>query len=238
MPRPPVSPTGDNHARPPFKARLIGRLVATLVGGIGRTLRIEVDDRCGALDDPPDSPWLWTVWHNRMFVVPTVWRKFLPGRSGAVLTSASKDGAILAETLRCFGAGAVRGSSSRGGAKASKALAEWVRAGFDIAITPDGPRGPKYRLAPGVVRLASITGARILPVTVRYENAWRLKSWDRFFLPKPFSKVHVTLREFETMAPELDGKAFEAEQKRLESLLGGEDETTSTPESDPQSSPP
>ena len=223
MPRPPVSPTGDHHDRPPFKARLIGRLVAMLVGGLGRTLRFDIDDRCGALTDAPDAPLLWTFWHNRIFVVPTVWRKYLPARSGAVLTSASKDGAILAETLRCFGAAAVRGSSSRRGAKASKELVEWVDAGFDIAITPDGPRGPKYRLAPGVVRLAGATGARILPVVVHYENAWRLKSWDRFFIPKPFSKVRVTLREFETVAGGLDGDAFEAERKRIESLLGGEE---------------
>ena len=231
MPRPPVSPTGDNYARPPLKARLIGRLVAMLVGGIGRTLRFEVDDRCGALENDPDSPLLWTVWHNRMFVVPTVWRKFLPDRSGAVLTSASKDGAILAETLRCFGAGAVRGSSSRRGRAASKELVKWVDAGFDIAITPDGPRGPKYKLAAGVIRLASLTGARILPLTVSYENAWRLKSWDRFFIPKPFSKVRVTLGEFETMAADLDGDAFDAERERIEVLLGGESEPT-TPDSD------
>ena len=120
MPRPgpPDSPSGDN-ARPPFKVRLLGRLLATLVGGLGRTLRIDVDDRAGVLEGPPEDPMIWAFWHNRIFAMPTVWRKHLPSRAGAVLTSASKDGAILAETLRCFGAGAVRGSSSRRGVAAS-----------------------------------------------------------------------------------------------------------------------
>ena len=222
MPRPPASPVGED-ARPPFKARLIGRALAMLVGGLGRTLRIEIDDRCGALKNPPDAPMLWAFWHNRIFVVPTVWRKYLPERSGAVLTSASKDGAILAETLRCFGAASVRGSSSRRGAAASRELVEWINAGFDIAITPDGPRGPKYQLAPGLIRLASATGARILPVSVEYTNAWRMKSWDQFRIPKPFSKVRVTLHEFEILPPELDGDDFEAERKRIEALLGGDE---------------
>lgn len=224
MPRqnPLVSSLGDQR-RPRFKARLFGRLLASVIGGLGRCCRISIDDRCGMLDAPPDEPLLWAFWHNRILIVPTVWRKYLPKRSGAVLTSASKDGAILAETLRCFGAASVRGSSSRRGAAASREMIEWVDAGYDLAITPDGPRGPRYRLAPGIVKLASKTGARILPVRVDYENAWRLKSWDQFRIPKPFSKVRVTLLPFESVAQELDDATFEAERKRIEAVLGGDE---------------
>ena len=223
-----VNLLGDQR-RPPFKARFLGRLLATLIGGLGRSCRITVDDRCGMLETAPDGPVLWAFWHNRILIVPTVWRKYLPKRGGAVLTSASKDGAILAETLRCFGAASVRGSSSRRGAAASREMLEWVEAGYDLAITPDGPRGPRYRLAPGIVKLASRTGARIMPVQVDCENAWRLKSWDEFRIPKPFSKVRVTLLPFESVAGELDGDAFEAERERIEAVLGG-DEVTSASE--------
>ncbi len=230
MPRqnPLANSLGDQR-RPPFKARALGRLLAILIGGLGRTCRITTDDRCGMLDSAPDEPLLWAFWHNRIMIVPTFWRKFLPERGGAVLTSASKDGAILAETLRCFGAASVRGSSSRRGAAASREMIEWVAAGYDLAITPDGPRGPRYRLAPGIVKLAGKTGARIMPVRVDFENAWRLKSWDQFRIPKPFSKVHITLLPFESVAEELDGDAFEAERKRIEAVLGG-DETASASE--------
>ncbi len=217
-----ASSLGDQR-RPPFKARALGRLLAILIGGLGRACRISVDDRCGMLTNAPDEPLLWAFWHNRILIVPTVWRKFLPKRGGAVLTSASKDGAILAETLRCFGAASVRGSSSRRGAAASREMIEWVEAGYDLAITPDGPRGPRYRLAPGIVKLASKTGARIMPVRVDFDNAWRLKSWDQFRIPKPFSKVRVTLLPFESVAAELDGEAFEAERKRIEAVLGGDE---------------
>jgi len=227
MPRqnPLASSLGDQR-RPPFKARFLGRLLAILIGGLGRSCRIVIDDRCGMLDSAPEEALIWAFWHNRILIVPTVWRKYLPGRSGAVLTSASKDGAFLAETLRCFGAASVRGSSSRRGAAASREMVDWVNAGYDLAITPDGPRGPRYRLAPGIVRLASKTGARILPMRVDCENAWRLKSWDQFRIPKPFSRVRVTLLPFESVAAELDGDGFEAERKRIEIVLGGDEANT------------
>ena len=85
----------------------------------------------------------------------------------------------------------MRGSSSRKGASAIRQLAEVIAQGKDVMITPDGPRGPAYELGQGIVFLAQQSGAAVVPVNLEYSSCWRLKSWDRFILPKPFSKVRV-----------------------------------------------
>jgi len=84
-----------------------------------------------------------------------------------------------------------RGSSSRRGAQALIELASWLSEGYDIALTPDGPRGPCYKLSPGLVLLAKNDGNPIMPLAVRYHDSWKLKSWDQFRIPKPFSRVDV-----------------------------------------------
>jgi lysophospholipid acyltransferase (LPLAT)-like uncharacterized protein len=210
----------------PFKARAFGRLAASLIGLLGLTFRIRVEDRAGILARRPEAPLLWAFWHNRIFAMPAVYRRFLGDRSGAVLTSASRDGAVIAATMRCFGVASVRGSSSKRGALAMQEMAEWVKAGYDIVFTPDGPRGPRYRLAPGLIRLSQITGAAILPIRIEYDNAWVFrKSWDRFRLPKPFSVVRVIFEPYETIDPAADGDSFEAERQRIEHILNPDHET-------------
>lgn len=224
MPVPP--PTVNDPFVLPLKAQAIGRVAALAIGLFGRTFRIQVEDRAGILEQRPDGPLLWAFWHNRIFGMPAVYRRFLGDRTGAVLTSASRDGAIIAATMRCFGVASVRGSSSRRGALAMQEMAEWVKAGYDIVVTPDGPRGPRYRLAPGLVRLSQLTGAAILPIRIEYENAWVFgKSWDRFRLPKPFSRVRVIFEPYETIDPGAEGDSFEAERQRIERILNPDHET-------------
>jgi len=111
------------------------------------------------------------------------------------MTSASKDGELIARIMKYFGAGAVRGSSSRRGAQAFKEALEEISQGKDIVITPDGPRGPIYQLHPGVTKLAAQSACSILPIHVQYHKSFRFKSWDRFHLPLPFSRVKVTFEE-------------------------------------------
>ena len=195
--------------------RKLGRLAAALIRVIGWTLRMQIDDRGGVLNRDYKQTMIWTFWHNRMFVVPLL-RVCAPHRTGAVLTSASNDGAIIAEVMTRFGLKSVRGSSSRRGATALLALAGTLEAGDDVAVTPDGPRGPRYQLGPGVVFLAQQTGAGILPIHVEYSRAVRLKSWDRFMIPLPFSKVRVICDDLIFVAPEAD---IEAERARIEQLM-------------------
>jgi lysophospholipid acyltransferase (LPLAT)-like uncharacterized protein len=138
-----------------------------------------------------------------------------------VLTSASRDGAIIAAVMKSFGLRSVRGSSSRRGTAALLALAGTLEAGEDVAVTPDGPRGPRYKLGPGVVFLARQTGAGILPIHIEYSRAVRLRSWDRFMIPLPFAKVRVICGELIFVGRDAD---MEAEQRRIEGVLGVEGE--------------
>jgi lysophospholipid acyltransferase (LPLAT)-like uncharacterized protein len=139
-----------------------------------------------------------------------------------VLTSASKDGMWLGLVARHLGMGSVRGSSSRRGATAMRELLDRVAAGHDIAITPDGPRGPRYTLGSGLVYLAQKADIPVIPCHARFGRALRLETWDRFVIPLPFSRLDVTLGQPERVPPGAKGAAFEAEERRMESVLRAE----------------
>jgi lysophospholipid acyltransferase (LPLAT)-like uncharacterized protein len=116
-----------------------------------------------------------------------------------------------------LGMGSVRGSSSRRGSTALRELSVKIEEGYDLAVTPDGPRGPKYCLGPGVVFLAQKTGAPILPLHARYHHVFRLKTWDSFPIPLPFSRVDIILDPSITIDPSL--LDLEPERHKLEQLL-------------------
>ncbi len=118
--------------------------------------------------------------------------------------------------------GAIRGSSSRRGSRALRECADHLNSGADLAVTPDGPKGPKYHLGPGLILLSQTTGARILPMHVKFSRALELKSWDGFRIPLPFSRVDVTIGPYETIPPTPTEEAFEAERQRIETLLRNE----------------
>ncbi|MFT4546507.1 MAG: lysophospholipid acyltransferase (LPLAT)-like uncharacterized protein, partial [Verrucomicrobiales bacterium] len=171
-----------------------------MIRAVCLTLRFRVDDRAGILKDPPSGSLIWAFWHNRVFSLPYVYRKFLPTRQGAVLTSPSGDGEIIAQVMRNFGVDAVRGSSNKRAAAALRELVSWVKQENDIVITPDGPRGPRYQLQPGIIKVAQLTKTPVFPVHVRYSKCFRLKSWDAFMIPWPFSRVDVTFGEYHQVA--------------------------------------
>jgi hypothetical protein len=198
----------------------IGKLVAWMIRVIGWTLRMQIEDRAGVTDSNCKQPMIWTFWHNRMFVVPLL-RLRAPHRTGAVLTSASRDGAIIAAVMKNFGLKSVRGSTSRRGATALLELTGTLEAGEDVAVTPDGPRGPRYKLGSGVVFLARQTGAAILPIHIEYSRALRLKSWDRFMIPLPFAKVRIICDTLVFVPPDAD---MEEAVRNLEQVLRPETE--------------
>jgi lysophospholipid acyltransferase (LPLAT)-like uncharacterized protein len=207
----------------PRKAALAGFTGATLMRVVYATLRVRFDDRCGALASTgPRAVWLF--WHNRLFMVPYIWHHTRGRQEGAALTSASKDGEILAAFLKRFHLRPVRGSSSRRGVAAMIELIRLMESGYDVGITPDGPRGPRYAFNPGAITLAQKTGAKILPTRVIYSKYWQLKSWDGFMIPKPFSRVDITLLPFETVSPTDSEEAFEAERNRIAAVLREEQE--------------
>lgn len=127
---------------------------------------------------------LFIFWHDQLLLMIKGYR----GAGIRILISASKDGELIARTMRCFGQGAVRGSSSRGGRAAFRELIELAKEPVDIAITPDGPKGPRHRLKEGVVQLARLSGRPVIPVAFACSRGHRFASWDRFLLPFPFSR--------------------------------------------------
>jgi len=176
-------------------ASLLPPLAAAAVRVLGATLSVRTSG-VGALQPLWQSgrPLIYGVWHSRILMVPWLnarLRRREAARGVTVLASRSRDGQLMAEFARRFGLAIVRGSSSRGGLEALRELARALRAGDDVAMVPDGPRGPACRLQGGIVALAATTGAPIVPVGVAAWPARRLASWDRFMVPVPFSRCAV-----------------------------------------------
>ncbi len=184
-----------------------------------RTLRFTIDDRAQLIGQRPDRRYIGALWHNRLLLFPFVLRRYLPQRRGAALISTSRDGEILAGLVERFGFEVVRGSSSRKGASAIRQLAEVIARGQDVVITPDGPRGPAYELGQGIVYLAQQSGAQVVPVNLEFSSCWRIKSWDRFILPKPFSEVQVILGPPHRVASTATDEEFERERVRLQEAM-------------------
>ncbi len=177
--------------------RLAARLIWLLVRTVSATLRYHWDDRSGFLGHPTTGPAIYCTWHNRLALSMAAYygyaRRQNPTKGIAAMVSASKDGAFLAAILECFGVQPVRGSSSRRGPQAMLELTSWAEQGYDLAITPDGPRGPCYLVQDGVTSLAQITGLPIIPMSYHVNWKWRAGSWDRFIIPLPFARCDVVL---------------------------------------------
>jgi lysophospholipid acyltransferase (LPLAT)-like uncharacterized protein len=173
----------------------------------GRTLRVDTSGVDLSLLRPQGEPVIFLLWHNRLFAVPELYRHLWPSRQIHALISASRDGAWVAALFELAGLGTVRGSSSKYGRQALHGLAERLASGEDVGLTPDGPRGPAYHLKAGSVVLARKTGAHSVLLGINYDRAWRMPSWDRFYLPRPWSTVRVTF-EMRTAAELRDAHAI------------------------------
>jgi len=184
-----------------------------------RTLRYEIDDRADVIGKPADQTYIGALWHNRLLIFPFVLRRFFSNRHGAALISASRDGDLLADAITRFSFDVVRGSSSRLGVSAIFQLTDVLASGRDVVITPDGPRGPAYELGPGIILLAQKSGSAVLPVNMEYSSCWRLKSWDRFILPRPFAKIRVIIGQPHRVRSTNTVADFEAERLRLQDAM-------------------
>jgi lysophospholipid acyltransferase (LPLAT)-like uncharacterized protein len=183
------------------------------------TLRYEVDDRAALMRKPVDESGIGAVWHNRLLMMPFVLKRFFPRRQGAALISASRDGTWIATLVERIGFNVIRGSSSRLGATAMLQMADLLASGRDVVIAPDGPRGPVYELGPGIVLLAQKSGASVFPLHLEYSSCWRLKNWDRFILPRPFSKARVIFGPPHQVAATRSDEEFENERRRLQNAM-------------------
>lgn len=164
---------------------LLGRGALQL---LARTWRFEVVNGA-ALNELRDAgrSFIFSLWHGQL--LPLLWHHREEGV--VLLISEHRDGELVARAAESLGYALVRGSSTRGGDRALIAVIRELQAGREVAITPDGPKGPARKYAPGALIASQRSGAAILPVVAVADRAWRLKSWDRFMIPKPFARVTV-----------------------------------------------
>ncbi len=194
-PAPPKSGVVIPH-RAKWHQRLAARLIWLFVRGLSATVRFKLEDRSGYFSGAPKEPLIFAAWHNRLALSLMLYERYVRRRQKdrklVCLVSASKDGGLLARIMELFNVIPVRGSSSRRGAQALRELVALGQLGRDLAITPDGPRGPCYVVRDGVIATAQLTGLTIVPVSYRLNWKIRLKSWDRFQLPLPFACCEIT----------------------------------------------
>lgn len=203
------------------------RWLATGIGlvlrSLSATIRVQWQVAPGLLA-PAHGPAIYCTWHNRLALCLFLYRRYVRRRRKpfrlAAMVSASKDGAFLAGVLEHFGVQPVRGSSSRRGPQALLEMTTWAERGYDLAVTPDGPRGPRYRVQEGVIYLAQLTGLPILPAS--YQLSWKIctRSWDRFQIPLPLSRVLVRAGELIHVPRDASESDRELLRRQLEESLG------------------
>jgi len=193
-------------------------VAASLVRLLGATLRLRAEGVEALVPSwAAARPLIYCVWHGRILMVPWLnarLRRTHGARAVSVLASRSRDGSILGGFVSRFGLDVVRGSSSRGGAGALRALVTAVQAGRDVALAPDGPRGPRGQLGPGVVALAALTGASVVPLGFAARPARRLSTWDEFLVPAPFARAALVFGAATTIARDADRERVRKEIER------------------------
>jgi lysophospholipid acyltransferase (LPLAT)-like uncharacterized protein len=197
-------------------------LIGLALGGFrlwAKTLRFRVEDPEDVLQTSRDEPFILSVWHNRLLLLPPVFSRCFPNRRNVGLVSASRDGDFVSILVERFGHGTVRGSTSRKGVVALRQLVDALASGSNVLITPDGPRGPVYEVNQGIIFVAQKSGSAVVPMHIEFGNAWRLKSWDRFFIPKPFSRVRVIFGSPLRIAPTADPAEFERERLAIKDAM-------------------
>ena len=190
-----------------------------LIKGYNSTFRLTVENEAHwkALLDS-GKPVLLCTWHQQFFAAIAHFKQYAVYHPGLMI-SRSRDGDLISGVANRVGWHTPRGSSSRGGKAAMTAMITHLKQyGFGAHIL-DGPRGPMGRIKPGIIRMAHATGALLVPFHVTADKAWFFNSWDRFMLPRPFSKVCITFGESIQLPPQADPDAFEQQRRDLETRL-------------------
>jgi lysophospholipid acyltransferase (LPLAT)-like uncharacterized protein len=190
----------------------VGTLIVRL---IGPTLRYTVSIEEGGPAAAYTRPMIYVFWHR--CVIPALY--WYRGNDIAVMTSSSFDGEYIARIIEKFGYRAVRGSSTRGGVRALLGMHTEIEAGRSVAFTIDGPQGPRYVAKPGAVLLARNVKLPVTAFHCAVERAWVLNSWDRFMIPKPFSRVVLRVSRVVEVAPDAEGSVLEERHQQMQAAL-------------------
>lgn len=191
-------------------------VIRILLWLLGLSMRFK---ECGALENSPhhkkNKNVIYAFWHSRILL--SVY--FFKNKKINVLVSINKDGEYIAKLIHKFGFTTTRGSSSRGGLKALVILKNVLKAGYDVAITPDGPRGPRQQVQMGIIQLAKITGIPIVPFSFDASRKKVLNSWDNFIIPAPFSKGVFVWGEPVIVSKDADKRTLGSKKEELEKEL-------------------
>lgn len=184
------------------------------------TYRLEVQNEAAWLDDylHNNGSIILCVHHQQFFPAIRYFQRYKKYKPGLMI-SRSNDGEFIAGVANLSGWATVRGSSSKGGQEALKGMIDHLARHRLAGHIIDGPRGPYGVVKPGAIRLAHATGSVIVPFYTRADKAWYARSWDRFFLPKPFSRVVLRFGEKVVFAPTETSEAFEEQRKALEKIM-------------------
>lgn len=210
----------------PAKVNLIAWTIRLIVKAISATYRVRfaTEEDCQRLEAMAanPSPAILCCWHNRIFFFADFLERQLVhrGYTGKTMISMSKDGDIGTRLAELAGVSVIRASSSRGGARGLRELHRVLdQEKLSVFVLPDGPRGPRYELKKGVIALAQMTGAPVIPLSWAPARAWTLRSWDRFIIPKPFTKVTVGVGEPVEVVRQKGSELQEAERERVQNIL-------------------
>ncbi len=205
-----------------FRQRLIlavvPRLVWALLWLVGRTWRFEVIAEEGATPLPfgeGAGAEIFCFWHQCVLPCTFYYRR----THATIIVSQSFDGELITRILELFGFHTTRGSSSSGGREGLMGLKQVIESGRPAIFTADGPRGPIYRTKMGPIKLAHVTGARIGAFHLQPERAWTMRSWDRFLVPKPFTRIVVSWARWTTVPLDLDESKFEQQREDLNAAI-------------------
>ena len=197
---------------------IVPRIVWALLSIFGRTWRFEVIAEAGVtpvLFGEKPGPEIYCFWHQCVLPCTVYFRK----SNAVILISRSFDGELITRILRLFGFDAVRGSSSRGAREGLLGLKHIIETGRTAIFTADGPRGPIYQTKMGPIKLAQTTGAAIGAFHLQPEKAWVMKSWDRFLVPKPFTRIVVSWAQWTHVPGDLATEQFEMKRQELNDAL-------------------
>jgi lysophospholipid acyltransferase (LPLAT)-like uncharacterized protein len=217
----PVAATGFKEGtvkiRHPLLIKMLGRLIAWTIRLWLSTVRYRCRELGPRLE--PNAPdlegrYIYIFWHETMLLPAYQYRN----SPVATMISEHADGEMIARAIQYLGLGVVRGSSTRGSVRAVREMIE-LKDRTNLCITPDGPRGPRQEVQPGVVFLASRTGLPVVPVGFVYKKAWRMNSWDRFGLPWPFTKAVGVFGEPIYVPPDANKGQLEEFRQRVEDAL-------------------
>jgi lysophospholipid acyltransferase (LPLAT)-like uncharacterized protein len=197
-------------------------LSSFLLRALCNTIRFRFEDESGMKDAIDRPVYIVAFWHNRLLLIPYLYEQFCKGYTSVAFISSSRDGQLISRVVGRFGIQTAEGSTSKNGARAALQVIHSAqnRDRLDIAITPDGPRGPRYQLQPGVLQLAQLTGRPIVALTFHLEYKWELNSWDKFQIPMPFTRCLVVLRKPVEVPRKATKEELEALRQQLTDLLG------------------